>query len=130
MPNTDHFKLKHPRYIICMQWTKFWRSPVHVRQNIFGNHFLKIHSPIHCASFGTFWVQISQLFEQQWVFKDLWEIVFGDIFLRRRRNPNFSGIFKDSLWLEYFINGVCDWLKSSNTMTKYVTSYYDACRFS
>ena len=24
------------------------------RQNIFGNHFLEIHSPLHCASFGTF----------------------------------------------------------------------------
>ena len=56
---------------------------------------------IHCASFGKFWVQLSQLFESQWVLKVPWEIVFGDFFLRRWRNPDISRIFKDSLWLEY-----------------------------
>ena len=34
-----------------------------------------LHCPVHYASFGTFWMQIGQLFEPQWVFKDPWEIV-------------------------------------------------------
>ena len=102
---TDRFKSKHPRYIIYVCNKRNSDSFLFTLDKLFleftsrGNH-----SPVYCASFGTFCVQISQLFEPQWVFKDSREIVFGDIFLRRRRNPDFFGIFKHSLWLEYLSN--------------------------
>ena len=33
-------------------------------------NYLEIHSSVHCSSFGTHWVPISQIFESKWVFKD------------------------------------------------------------
>ena len=43
----------------------------HVQQDIFG---VKIYSPKFLASFGTFWTQIGQLFEAQWVFRGCFKI--------------------------------------------------------
>ena len=56
------------------------------------------------ASFGTFWVQIGQLFEVQWDFK-LWEEFEIDvIFLWKQRFDRFQTFFKDSLWLQKLTN--------------------------
>ena len=54
-------------YSIRMYWTNFWQAAIHVQQNIFEKNLLEVGSSHIYASFGTFCVQIDQLFEAQWV---------------------------------------------------------------
>ena len=66
-----------------MYWTNFWQPLVQVQQNIFEKTVIEVYSSHLYASFGTFYVQIGQLFEAQWDFKLSEEI--EDIFLRKQR---------------------------------------------
>ena len=52
-----------------MIWTNFWQPTVHVQQNIFEKTLIDVGSSHFYASFGSFYVQIGQLFEAQWVFE-------------------------------------------------------------
>ena len=47
----------------------FWQPTVHEQQNIFEKILIKVGSSHIYTSFGTFCVQIGQLFEAQWVFE-------------------------------------------------------------
>ena len=53
-----------------MYWTNFRQSTVHVEQNIFEKTHIEVCSPYLHASFGTFFVEIDQLFEAQWAFEE------------------------------------------------------------
>ena len=52
------------------------------------------------ASFGTFWVQIGQLFEAQWDLELSEEFEIDVIFLQKQRFYRFPTFFKDSLCLQ------------------------------
>ena len=52
-----------------MYWTNFWQPTAHVQQNIFEKTLIEACAPRLYASFGTFYAQIGQLFEAQWVFE-------------------------------------------------------------
>ena len=67
-PYTIPFKIKHPVHNIHVYWTNFWQQTVHEQQNIFENTLIEDCSPHLYASFGTFYVQIYQLFATQLVF--------------------------------------------------------------
>ena len=56
-------KNMNPLYSIRMYWTNFWQPTVYVPQNIFEKPLIEVGSLHIYASFGTFCVQISQLFE-------------------------------------------------------------------
>ena len=53
-----------------MYWTIFWQPTVRVQQNIFEQSVLKFGSSHLYSSFGTFCVQIVQLFEAQWALEE------------------------------------------------------------
>ena len=52
-------------YLLLMYWTNFCQPTVRVQQNIFEKTLIEVGSPHIYASFGTFHVQIGQLFEAQ-----------------------------------------------------------------
>ena len=56
-------------YSIRMYWTNFWQPTAYVQQNIFEETIIEGCNPYLYASFGTFCVQIGQLFASQWVLK-------------------------------------------------------------
>ena len=87
-------------YSIRMYWTNFWKPTVHVQQNIFEKTLLEVGSSHLYASFGTFCVQIDQLFETQWDFKLSEEFEIDVIFLRKQRFYSFLTFFKISLCLD------------------------------
>ena len=89
----DSTKINSPGYNIRMHGTNFWQANVHVEQNIFQKNLIEICSPHLYASFGTFCVQIGQLFAAKWVFKHSEE----------SRNPqHFPSIAIDSINLSIF----------------------------
>ena len=57
-----------------MYWTNFCQPTVGVQQNIFEQALIKIVSLNLYASFGTFCVQMGQLFESQWAFEECLKI--------------------------------------------------------
>ena len=65
-----------------------------VQQNIFWKTFIKVFSLHHYASFGTFCVQIGQLFAAQWVFKHSEEFRNRRHFPSRTANCQFSNILQ------------------------------------
>ena len=87
-----------------MYWTNLWQPYVHVQQNIFEKTLILVGSSHLYASFGTFYVQISQLFEAQWDFKLPEELEISNIFLRKQTFYHFPTFFKDSLCLEWLTN--------------------------
>ena len=93
-------------YSIRMYWTSFWQPAVNVQQNIFEKTHVEIGRSHLYASFGTFYVQIGQLFAAQWVilnirlFKNNPKNSEIDIFLRWEWFVVFQTYFKDSLCLE------------------------------
>ena len=70
---TDSNKINRPRYYMRMYWPNFWQPTVHVQQNIFEKAVIEVCSPHLYASFGTFCVQVGQLFEAQRVFLSMFE---------------------------------------------------------
>ena len=66
---TDSTKINHPEPYICMYWTNFRQPTALIQLNIFGKIPTEVCSPHLYASFGTFYAQIGQLFEAQWVFE-------------------------------------------------------------
>ena len=84
-------------YSIHMYWTNFWQPTIHAPQYIWKKTLTENGSSHSYASFGTFCVQIGQLFEAQADFKLLEEI---KIFLRKQWFCRFQTFFKDSLCLQ------------------------------
>ena len=68
--STVDTKIKHPRYNIRMYWTNFCQPTVRVQQNIFEETLIGVGTLQIYTSFGTFCVQIGQLFESQWAFEE------------------------------------------------------------
>ena len=66
---TDSTKINRPAHNIRMYWTNLWQPTAHVQQTFFEKTPIEVCSPHLYASFGTFYVKISQLFELQWVFE-------------------------------------------------------------
>ena len=62
-------QINRPVHSISMSWNNFRQPTAYVQQNIFGNNLIEVCSLHIYASFGTFCVQIGQLFTPQWVFK-------------------------------------------------------------
>ena len=58
------------RYNILMYWTNIYHPTNRVKQNISEQTLIKDVSLCLYASFGTFCVQIGQLFESQWAFEE------------------------------------------------------------
>ena len=94
-------------YSIPMYWTNFWQPTVHVHQNIFEKTLIEVGSSRLYASFGSFCVQIGQLFEAhsaQWDFKLSEEFEIDVIFHRKQWFYRFQTFSKDSLWLQKLTN--------------------------
>ena len=91
---TDSTKINRPGHNIRMHWAIFRQPTVHVQQHIFEKILIEICSSYLYASFGTFYVQIGQFFEAQWIFKH------SEEFRNRRHFPSktaicrFSNIFQ------------------------------------
>ena len=62
---TDSTKINRPGHNIRMYLTNFRQSTAHVQQNIFGKTLIEVCSLHLYASFGTFHIQIGQLFASQ-----------------------------------------------------------------
>jgi len=90
--------------LIRMYWTNFWQPTVHVQENIFEKTPIENGSSHLYASFGTFCVQTTQLFEAQRDFKLSEEFEIDVIFLRKQRFYRFQTFFKVSLCLEKLTN--------------------------
>ena len=78
---TDSTKINRPGNNIRMHWTNFKQPTAHLQQDIFGKTLIQVCSLHLYASFGTFWVQIGQLFAPQWVFEHSEEVEIGDILM-------------------------------------------------
>ena len=89
-PGTDSTKINRPGYSIHMYWTNFWQPTVHVKQTIFEKTLIEVCRTHLYASFGTFCVQIGQLFEAHWVFKQ------SEEFRNRRDFPSMRAICRFS----------------------------------
>ena len=66
---TDSTKINRPEHNIRMYWTNFRQPTANVQQNIFGKILIEVCCLHLYASFGTFCIQIGQLFATQWFFK-------------------------------------------------------------
>ena len=74
------------------------------------------------ASFDTFCVQISQLFEAQWDFQLSEEFKIDVIFLRKQWFYRFQTIFKDSLCLQKLTN--LDSKGAKRSVKMWATNFY------
>ena len=83
-----------------MYWTNFCQPTIRVQQNIFVKNLSEFGILHLYASFGTFCVEIGQLFEAQWVFEHSQEFETGNMFLQKQGFADFQAFFKSSLWLE------------------------------
>ena len=81
-------------------WTNFWQPTVHVQQSIFEKTLIQVGSSYLYASFGTFYVQIGQLFEAQWVFDKSMKTVKSLFSTENDVDFEFFRKFKVSLRLE------------------------------
>ena len=89
---TDSTKINRPVHSIHMYWTNFRQPTAHVQQNIFGKTLTEVCSLHLYASFGTFCVQIGQLFASQWVLKHSEEFRNRRHFPSKTANCRFSNI--------------------------------------
>ena len=90
--STDSTKINPPEHNIRMYWTNFRQRTTHVQPNIFGKTLIEVCSLHLYASFGTFCVQIGQLFAPQWVFKHSEEFRNRRHFPSKAANCRFSNI--------------------------------------
>ena len=67
--STDSTKINRPGHNIRMYRTNFRQPTAHVQRNIFGKTLIEVCSLHLYASFGTFCIQIGQLFAPKRVFK-------------------------------------------------------------
>ena len=87
-----------------MYWTNFWQPTVHAPQIYFEKTLIKAGSSHLYASFGTFCVQIGQLFEVQWVFEKYMKAVKSLISKENDVDLEFYRKFKVSLRLDWLTN--------------------------
>ena len=80
------------RFNQYMYWTNFRQPTAHVQQNIFVKTLVEACSLHLYASFGTFCIQIGQLFAPQWVFKHTEEFRNRRNFPSKTANCRFSNI--------------------------------------
>ena len=86
-------------YSLRMYWTT-----VHAKKNIFEKTLIEIDTSHLYASFGTFYVQIGQLFEAEWVFENCKKTV-KSLFLKESDvDFEFFRKFKVSLCLDWLTN--------------------------
>ena len=108
-----------------MYWTNFQQPSAHVQQNIFGKTLIEVCSLHLYASFGTFCVQIGQLFAPQWVFKHSEEFRNQRHFPSVIVNCRYSNIFQRltvSPMIEKF------WRKRCQTKRKkWTINLYKSC---
>ena len=105
-----------------MYWTNFRQPTAHVQQNIFGKTLIEVCSPHLYASFGTFCVQIGQLFEAQWVFKVFWKSTISCLRRKMSSISEFFRMFKDSLWREWLTN--LDAKGAKRSVKMWTTNFY------
>ena len=98
--STDSTKINRPEHTIRKYWTNFRQPTAHLQQDIFGKILIEVGSLHLYASFGTFCVQIGQLFAPQRVFKHSEEFRNRRHFPSRQPIVDFQTYFKDSLCLE------------------------------
>ena len=84
-----------------MYWTIFCQPTNRGKQNIFELTLIKDVSLSLYASFGTFCVQIGQLFESQWAFEECLNIDKSLFSQENVADFDFLRIFKNSLRLEW-----------------------------
>ena len=89
---TDSTKINRPGPNIRMYWTNFRQPTAHLQQDIFEKILIEVGSLHLYASFGTFCVQIGQLFAPQWVFKHSEEFRNRRHFPSKTANCRFSNI--------------------------------------
>ena len=83
-----------------MYWTNFRQPTAHLQQNIFEKTLIEAYSPHIYASFGTFWAQIGQSFEVQWVFEKYMKTVKSLFSKENYVDLEFFRKFNISLYLE------------------------------
>ena len=93
-------KVKHPSYNIRMYWTNSCQPTVRIQQNIFEQTLIEVGNLHLYASFGTFCVQIGQLFESQWAFEECLNIDKSLFSKENVADFDFLRMFKHSLLLE------------------------------
>ena len=111
-----------PDHNIRMYWTNFWQPTVHVKQNIFEKNLIKFGSSNLYNSFGTFCVNIGQLFEAKWDFKLSEEFEIDVIFLRKHPFYRFQTFFKDLLCLQKLTN--LDSKCAKRSVNMWATNFY------
>ena len=87
-------------YSMRMYWTNFWQPTIHAPQNIFSKTLIEVGTSHIYASFGTFCVQIGQLFEAQWVFAKCMKTVKSLFSKEKDVDFEFFRKFKVSLRLD------------------------------
>ena len=109
-----------------MYWTNFWQPTVHVQQNICEKTLIEVGRAHLYASFGTFCVQIGQLFESQWDFKLSIELKIDLIFLQKEQFYRFQTFSNDSQGLQRLTNLDVKGAKRSAQMwaTKFFESFF------
>ena len=83
-----------------MYWMNFCQPIIRLQQNIFEQSLIEVGSLHIYACFGTFCVQIGQIFESQWAFEECLNIDKSLFSQENVADFDFLRIFKDSLRLE------------------------------
>ena len=78
---------------------EIWRPAVHLQHMSFENLLIEVCIPHLHASFGTFCVQISQLFEGQGVFEECFEIHKYPFSKKKGDDFEIFRMFEDALGL-------------------------------
>ena len=92
--HTDSTKINRPGHNIRMYLTNFEQPIAHVQQIFFGKTLIEVGSSHLYASFGTFCIQIDQVFAPQWVFKHSEEFRNQRHFPSKTANCRFSNILQ------------------------------------
>ena len=85
-----------------MYWTNFRQPTAYVQQDTFGKTLIEVGNLHLYASFGTFCVQIGQLYEAQWYFRLSEDFEIDDSFLQKQRSDHYQTFFRDSLVTDVF----------------------------
>ena len=102
--HTETCKNMNLPHSIRTYWTSFWQLTVHAPQSILEKTHIDVGSSHICASFGTFCVQIGQLFEAQWVCEKCMKTVKSMFSKENDVDFEFFRKFKVSLRLDKLNN--------------------------
>ena len=96
---------------------EFWPPTVHVQQNDFEKTFIEVCIPHLYDSFGTFWAQIGQLFEAQWVWSMFGNQQIAAIEGKCRRFRNSSECLKNHC-------AANNWQIWTQSVKMWITNFY------